>query len=68
VEYIIVIDTVMDTNVFVDQIFFYGDFLGRDSFFYHLDLSIIFIAQVKQNSTRKPPKHNPLHQCAMVIS
>jgi hypothetical protein len=46
-EYIIVIDIVMDTNVFVDQIIIFGDFLGRDSFFYYLDLSIIFMAQVK---------------------
>jgi hypothetical protein len=45
VEYITVIDTAMDTNVFVDQDFF-GDYLGRNSFFYHLDLSIIFMAQV----------------------
>jgi hypothetical protein len=46
-EYIIVIDIVMDTNVFVDQIIIFGDFLGRVSFFYHLDLFIIFMAQVK---------------------
>jgi len=47
VEYITVIDTLMDTNVFVAQIFFFGDFLGSDPFFYYLDLSIIFMAQVK---------------------
>jgi hypothetical protein len=40
-------DTVMDTNVFVDQIIIFGNFLARDSFFYHLDLSVIFMAQVK---------------------